>query len=522
MQRSNLTKTLAFVLLMTPMVVMSVETVDLGIPPVSPNNIPPQLATPNVNAIFGPVLHSDTLWSIAKKLASERGIPTNQMLAALREANQQAFIEGSANGLKLGAFLQIPGSGPKLELPKRKPLWKRRVNHKWKAPTQTEQKTPALTPSRDIQLTSKHKNIESIDQVPEQLINNAVITPLATPAVINLDKTNRDMVLDTQVRLDRLEKKVDAIQQLQIPPVQQPVALQVTQNLPVEQLVTGLREPVTPTDPSALYLPASGYVIGMLSVLGWQKWRKRKAKKKPVLESLFTATETTTPKTADIKPSPIAANWVTTEWMQEVGQRREQLPVTARTQKTAAQTLKPKESLPREQLPTSTKNPNIKPRDTSVKFPMEAPPHEFLTELNNVSAKQNAAEMLTKVDLYLAHGQYEKAEDLLYSVIQQMPGRDEYKLKLLQIYSSNGNKVQFATYVNELANAGRLNDYPFWGYVANMAQTIIPGSPLFSNQKPLGQKQQEPNKRALPDTGRDELEFDFDFAELPLKSNMKR
>lgn len=524
MQRSDLTKFLAFIFLLTPVVAMSEEVVDRGIPPESSNNSALQPAEPikeavvvaTATATFGPVHRSDTLWSIAKKLGGERGIPTHQMLAKLRAANQHAFIEGSVNALKLGAVLQIPGSHATLEPPKhkteRKTLLKHSVHHKWQMTAQTE---PVNIPY--VQSTGKTKDVDIMAPV-----NNAEsAVPLQnSTAVVNkssVDKVDTNMILDIQVRLEHLEQKIDIIQQQQqqlVPPNQSSEALKTAQ-LPAEQVAT------TSMDQGLIllkpyYPPFSGYIAGIFSVLGWQKWRKRK----PEEGGLSTAAENTPSAKlgdhADILAPVVTTNWVTTEWMQEVGQRREQLPKVDQSVKAPSMAAgSGKEPLPIKEIESA---------QVLTKPAVEGAPHEFVTELNAFGAKQSPADMLAQVDLYVTHGHYEKAEKLLYQLIQQMPKRDEYKLKLLQIYCTHDNKPQFEAYVTELANAGRLNEHPFWGYVANMAQTMMPGSPLFAAQSKLSESQetQESNEKIVLEALSGELEFDFDFAEsLPAPDNSK-
>lgn len=58
-------------------------------------------------ADYGPVARQETLWSIAKKLATEQGGTTAQMAWALYQANPQAF-DGSAGRIRTGATLTIP------------------------------------------------------------------------------------------------------------------------------------------------------------------------------------------------------------------------------------------------------------------------------------------------------------------------------------------------------------------------------------------------------------------------------
>lgn len=56
---------------------------------------------------YGPIRATDTLWSIAKNVAHQRGVSTQQMLETLQKDNPDAFNHGSINSLKPGVTLKI-------------------------------------------------------------------------------------------------------------------------------------------------------------------------------------------------------------------------------------------------------------------------------------------------------------------------------------------------------------------------------------------------------------------------------
>ncbi|MFX6804028.1 FimV/HubP family polar landmark protein, partial [Acinetobacter baumannii] len=58
---------------------------------------------------YGPVLPSETLWSIATKLRPSPAITMDQVLLAIYRGNPQAF-EGGINGLLKGATLSVPSA----------------------------------------------------------------------------------------------------------------------------------------------------------------------------------------------------------------------------------------------------------------------------------------------------------------------------------------------------------------------------------------------------------------------------
>ena len=210
------------------------------------------------------------------------------------------------------------------------------------------------------------------------------------------------------------------------------------------------------------YFATVAFITGIASLLGWQKLRKPNIKESSTPESLAVTAKSATP------PKPVV----------------------------------------------TTPIPDIKAETTL----------DFLAELNSLNANQNAVNLLTEVDIYISHGYYQKAEELLRRAIQQQPMRDEYKLKLLKTYYTSGNKIQFANYINELNNAGKLKEHPLWNNIADMVKVLIPDSPLLTSHKPpiSEQKQQDLNERLAQETLDDELEFNFDFSEPPVAKKYKR
>ncbi|SFM10487.1 FimV/HubP family polar landmark protein [Nitrosomonas communis] len=65
--------------------------------------------------IYGPVVRGETLTRIAKKVTPE-GVDLNQMLVALYQANQNAFLGKNMNLLKVGAILRIPNQNEVLTI----------------------------------------------------------------------------------------------------------------------------------------------------------------------------------------------------------------------------------------------------------------------------------------------------------------------------------------------------------------------------------------------------------------------
>ncbi len=278
----------------------------------------------------------------------------------------------------------------------------------------------------------------------DALQQNTTIT--SDPAIITEDKAASNKALEMEAHLKQLEQQLNTLQNVQS----------------VQQNTEKAAEPTTPLPLEAVlqpyFIPAIAFIIGFLSLLGWQKWRKRMPK-----ESFYTETAKSSSPSEPVDAPPV---------------------------------------------------PVIKAEATL----------EFLAELNILNANQSAVNLLTEVDIYISHGYYQKAEELLRRAMQQQPIRDEYKLKLLKTYYTSGNKSQFANYINELDAAGKLKEHPFWNNIADMVKVLIPDSPLLTSHKSAisEQKQQDLNERFAQETLDDELEYDFDFSEPPVTKKYNR
>lgn len=296
-----------------------------------------------------------------------------------------------------------------------------------------------------VKKTRLPKRSTAVKRSNEKDASQQITTVTTGPAIITEDKAASNKALEMEAHLKQLEQQLNTLQNVQN----------------VQKNADKAAEPTTPILEAVLQpyiLPAVAFIIGVISLLGWQKWRKRKPKK-----SFYTQTAKNSPSSESVDATPI---------------------------------------------------PAIKAEATL----------EFLAELNILNANQNAVNLLTEVDIYISHGYYQKAEELLRRAMQQQPVRDEYKLKLLKTYYTSGNKSQFANYINELDDAGKLKEHPFWNNIADMVKVLIPDSPLLTSHKSAisGQKQQDLNERVAQEILDDELEYDFDFSEPPITKKYNR
>ncbi len=183
----------------------------------------------------------------------------------------------------------------------------------------------------------------------------------------------------------------------------------------------------------AYYWVIGGLGTGILGLLGWLLWRKRNIDERINTESMFaSASQIQMPDSESSLSVPIMDINNTSEY--DVGTVGES------------------------------------------SFISDFTPSDF----DAFDTDQNEVDPISEADVYLAYGRYQQAEELIRHAIQEQPNRDECKLKLLEIFYASENKDAFCAYAQELADAGKKADKPFWKKIADLAKEIAVDSPLFT------------------------------------------
>ncbi len=94
---------------------------------------------------------------------------------------------------------------------------------------------------------------------------------------------------------------------------------------------------------------------------------------------------------------------------------------------------------------------------------------------------QSEIDPISEADVYLAYGRYQQAEELMRHAIEEQPGNDEFKLKLLEIFYAHEDREAFEKYTAELIDEGKIDDPAFWAKVTEMGSEICPESIFFSS-----------------------------------------
>lgn len=415
---------------------------------------------------YGPTQESETLWSIAKRLGAERGVPAKQMLTALYRANPEAFNRNDMDALKAGVTLRIPETEAILK-PSQTPAQARR-----------EEKPARKEPAPSV------KSLELVAPGESKIAESAVVSGQVKPGQETGAATGQaaggeaGKDLELQVRIDKLEQQLGMMQQLlalkdqqlaalqtagkaapegqpqptptieqpTVPPVQQPTPQPVVPTpaqvqptaVPVPTSVPPRVQPA-PVEPEegifsseSYYVTMGGLGAGILGVLGWLLWRRRRIEEQTNTESMFaSASEIRMPDSESSLSVPVME--LGSAGAYDVGTVGES------------------------------------------SFISDFTPSDF----DAFDTEQSEVDPLSEADVYLAYGRYQQAEELIRHALSAEPGRDDFKLKLLEIFYAGENKERFAAYAQELAEDGKQGDRAFWSKVTDMAKEIVPDLPLF-------------------------------------------
>lgn len=103
-------------------------------------------------------------------------------------------------------------------------------------------------------------------------------------------------------------------------------------------------------------------------------------------------------------------------------------------------------------------------------------------EMAAPAATEEQDDVLNEVDVYLAYGLYDNAEELLKDSLQNTPERADYRAKLLDTYFATKNKASFIKEAEALRSLGGAADR-YWDRVQIMGFELAPENDLFAEAK---------------------------------------
>ena len=82
--------------------------------------------------------------------------------------------------------------------------------------------------------------------------------------------------------------------------------------------------------------------------------------------------------------------------------------------------------------------------------------------IDAIEAESDEMDVLAEADVYLAYRRFDKAIELLNGALQNEPDRNDYKLKLLEVYSESDDIEGFVALAEQLYAAIGTQGGPVW------------------------------------------------------------
>ena len=442
-----------------------------------------------VEGEYGPTNRNDSLWRVAEKVNKDSDISVEQMMMALYKANPRAFYKKNVNALMAGKTLKIPEKANILQLSKKQANTQfYRQMAVWKGKPVSEPDVPQVIVKENT------KQLTLVPPAEEEVTNSGALTANTTDQenlvtenqqlqerLANLEKQfaimqemmaikNQQLAVmqnaqqSTDLQTDSIQEHekqgvIDNAEELEtqqaeseesvisadIKPTQEINTEEISKKQPVVAHPTPVAAPVHKVQQETAVRNDSGgsyYYLGLglfgalaMGGIGWLLWRKRQTEEEINENSMFaSSSEIFLPDTGT--------------------DTDEELEVPVFDEKSSYNVGSVGES----------------------SFLSEFTPSDF----DVFETDQSEVDPTSETDVYLAYGRYQQAEELMRQAITDHPDKDDYKLKLLEIFYTSENREAFEEYANDLMTEGKNSDLNFWAKVSEMGGELIPDSALFS------------------------------------------
>lgn len=421
---------------------------------------------------YGPTNRNDTLWKVAERVSRQTGISIEQTMMGLFEANPKAFYKSNVNALLAGKTLVIPEREVFLRLTRQQAIdlfkqqnaeWQNRaiqpsaVASSSDNQSDTESQLKLVAPKQegiaDATAVSggvrEEKEAEETavthSNTPEQVAGaaEAAADQVMAEKIANLEKQLAEMQKLIALRNEELAalqgqlkpKTSDTSQEpsstkekVEIKPIKKP-EIQVPKTIKSESKQISQAE--AEEFWGGWYYLLAGLGLGLIVYLAWVFWQRRsQGFDGGYGEASFSNDHQLSKKSSDVFQASVLE-----------------------------EDLAGKDGLDSESL-----------------FGGDFAVGEF----DVFDIDQGEIDPVSEADVYMAYGRYQQAEELIRLAIKDQADRDDYKLKLLEIFFTSENKQAFENYSQQLFEDGKSSDTAFWDKVVEMGGEICPESTLFS------------------------------------------
>lgn len=457
---------------------------------------------------FGPVPRRETLWGIARQLNQDPGLSNEQMAMALYRHNPSAFFAESLDSLKAGATLRIPNREFIAQLPAdqaAREFYGSRGGHPTWPTSRPSNPTPAPRRPVDQQETAAPPPRSELKLLPPETGGKNAGGPNArgkSPDDLALEvaETARQENDDFRNRLQQMEQKLAEMQRVLVVKDQQIANLQ-NQQRPADTsgaqvpTVTGTGREPAPTPEPVAQQPGSTPETNPSTATNTPP---------PVVPPAQPQ-----PPRATIKPRPVQPpqehtlldELLDNAWLIAAGGgalllavsvwmiARRRAAMIAETESILIATERETAQQKAHQLAISKLAAANTPKEVEATKPKSSILSEFTTsDFDALGNDVDEVDPISEADVYLAYGRYKQAEDLIRNASDQHPGRDDFKLKLLEIHYATENRPAFQDYARQLAAQGKDQQPAFWGKVLEMGHELCPEDPMFVRATPAARE----------------------------------
>jgi len=441
-----------------------------------------------VEGEYGPTSRSDSLWKVAEKVNTYNDVSVEQMMLALYKANPRAFYKKNVNALMAGKSLKIPEKSEIVRLSKKQAnteFYNQMAVWEGKAIAEPE----AQLASED----TKSSNQLTLVPPTEELIGSDALSADASDIdTLGLKTENQEL----QERLANLEKQFVIMQEMLAIKDQQLAAIQDAQIVPESQheepedvSVTDVNVPEQPLVQEGLVAESpvtTATVTPEQNVVteSSPKQTPLPVVKKPTVESPPVTSVTEESESSGFNYSYLGFGlgglvlvglalllWRRRQAEEEINDNS----MFASSSEIILPTVEEELSVPVfDEMPSYDVG-----TVGESSFLSEFTPSDF----DVFESDQAEVDPSSEADVYLAYGRYQQAEELMRQAIKDFPDKDDYKLKLLEIFYASENSGAFAEVSTELVAEGKNSDVAFWSKVSEMGSELVPGSDLFSAEQ---------------------------------------
>ncbi len=438
-----------------------------------------------VEGEYGPTSRSDSLWKVAEKVNTDSDISVEQMMLALYKANPRAFYKKNVNALMAGKSLKIPEKSEIVQLSKKQ------ANTEFYNQMAVWEGKAIAQPEVQLAATTDTKTSNQLTLVPptEEIIGSEALSANASDTD-GLRTENQQL----QERLANLEKQFLLMQEMLTIKDQQLAAIQNAQITPDSQVKVQDDVMVTDvkvTDPSLV--------------------QDNSVAKKPVILPTVTPEQNVVTQVHKKTPLPVVSKPVTAPVVSAVDEqgapgfnyyylgfgllgglaligvalllwrrRQAEEEINDNSMFAASSEIILPEVGNELSVPMFDETPSYDVGTVGESsFLSEFTPSDF----DVFESDQAEVDPTSEADVYLAYGRYQQAEELMRQAINDFPDREDYKLKLLEIFYASENSTAFEEFSTELVTQGKNRDVGFWSKVSEMGSELVPDSQLFSAEQ---------------------------------------